>query len=224
MADDKEALRAAMLAEGADVLHDDAMLALLLSFATTDVKPLAARLLAHFGTLRSVFLAEPAELLRLCGNDEAVAVLLSLPEPLRRRMDAMPGRDIYLRSTKAAGAYLIDLLDGKQTEHSVALCLDKDKKLLAAERIGSGTADTVPIFPRDIAERAMQCGCVYVILAHNHPTGLLSASSLDCASTEHIAGVLRGFGIALIDHIIVGDGRYYSFREKNLLSFPADSD
>jgi len=223
MADDKEALKAIMLTEGADALPDDRLLALLLSFAVKDAKPLAARLLAHYDSLRAVFLAKPAELLRVCGNDEAAAVLLALAEPLRRRMDAVPGRDVFLRSTQAAGDYLITLLDGRQTEQFVVLCLDTDKKLLAAEQLGSGTTDLISIFPRDIADRAVQKGSAYVVLAHNHPTGLLSASSMDCASTEHIAQVLRGFGVEVLDHIIVGDGRYYSFREKGLLSLPGDT-
>ena len=217
MAEDRDALRAAILSEGADVLPDGELLTLLLSFAAKDARALAGRLLAYFGSLRGVFQADTAALLRVCGNDDSTAVLLALAEPLRRRMDAAPG-SVYLRSVQAAGAYLASLLDGKQTEHFIMLCLDADKKLLSVEELGSGTADLVSVFPRDIAERAARVNCAYIILAHNHPTGLLSASSMDCASTEHIAKVLRAVGIGLLDHIIVGDGRYYSFREKNLLS------
>ena len=205
--------------KGANAMTDSELIELLLAHTSAEEESevVAARLLTAYGSFRTLLGASPQSLMSDESIDEAAAVLLAMVSPMAARMKLPPSSGMYLRTPEEAGTYAISLFAHDKMESFYVLFLDSRKKLIATELVGQGTIDEVPVYPRQIAELAVKYRSGHIILAHNHPTGLLSASSKDYVATTAICNTLREFEVRVVDHIIVGDGRYYSFAEKTLL-------
>jgi len=206
-------------ASGANVFDDSELLELLLAYTAANEETIETvqRLLAAFGSLKMLLGAAPQDIQRFGDVEESTAVLLAMISPLAGHMKALPSSGTFLLSVEDAGEYAISLFAHEKMESFYVLFLDQRKRLLATEHVGRGTIDEVPIYPRQIADLASKYKCRYVILTHNHPTGLLSASSNDYAATAAIRVALEETKVRVLDHIIIGDGRYYSFAEKQIL-------
>jgi DNA repair protein RadC len=90
-------------------------------------------------------------------------------------------------------------------------------ELLGIERVAQGTVDTVDVHPRDVFGCAMRTGAHSVVLLHNHPSGEPAPSPEDRDLTRRLEEASKVLGIVLLDHIIVGEGRYTSFSEAGLM-------
>jgi DNA repair protein RadC len=97
------------------------------------------------------------------------------------------------------------------------LFLDTKNVLLADEAQGRGTVDHTPVYPREVAKRALELHASAVILVHNHPSGDPAPSPQDIAMTAEVGRALATIGVVLHDHVIVGNGRWISFRAEGLL-------
>jgi DNA repair protein RadC len=102
------------------------------------------------------------------------------------------------------------------TERFRVLFLDK-RNLIADEAMGQGTVDHVPVYPREVARRALELNASALILVHNHPTGDTKPSSTDVAMTRQLVDALKPFGILIYDHIIVGRGKHTSLKQLKVL-------
>jgi len=106
---------------------------------------------------------------------------------------------------------------GKQErEHFALMLLDSQHKVLECKVIFSGTLDGAAIYPREIVKAALYANAAAVILAHNHPSGVIEPSAADKRITERIKSALALVDIRVLDHIIVGD-RCYSFAQSGEL-------
>ena len=106
---------------------------------------------------------------------------------------------------------------GKQErEHFALMLLDSQHRVLECNVIFSGTIDGAAIYPREIVKAALYANAAAVILAHNHPSGVVEPSAADKRITERIKSALALVDIRVLDHIIVGDS-CYSFAESGLL-------
>jgi len=106
---------------------------------------------------------------------------------------------------------------GKQErEHFALMLLDSQHKVLECNVIFSGTIDGAAIYPREIVKAALYANAAAVILAHNHPSGVIEPSAADKRITERIKSALALVDIRVLDHIIVGDS-CYSFAQSGLL-------
>jgi len=106
---------------------------------------------------------------------------------------------------------------GKQErEHFALMLLDSQHKVLECNVIFSGTIDGASIYPREIVKAALSANAAAVILAHNHPSGVIEPSAADKRITERIKNALALVDIRVLDHIIVGDS-CYSFAQSGLL-------
>lgn len=114
---------------------------------------------------------------------------------------------------------LNDILDlqNMAEEYLYLMALDSKSKLLGLFEISHGSVNASICTPREIFIRALLCGATNIILAHNHPSGDPTPSREDHKATRRIkeAGLLMG--IKLLDHIIIGRGRYLSFGEEGYL-------
>lgn len=105
----------------------------------------------------------------------------------------------------------------RETEQFRVLFLDKKNRLIVDETMGEGTVDHCPVYPREIAKRALAYNACAVILAHNHPSGDPTPSSADIAMTKKVAEALEVFSIAVHDHIVVGRNDHASMRALRLI-------
>lgn len=92
------------------------------------------------------------------------------------------------------------------------LYLDRKNRLISDERMGVGTVDHVPVYPREVIKRALILGASALILVHNHPSGDPTTSEADLAMTKEVQKGCRFLGLTLHDHIIVGAGHEVSLR------------
>jgi len=109
-------------------------------------------------------------------------------------------------------------LGHEPTEQFRVLFLDARTRLLADEVMGRGTINHAPVYPREIARRALELHAATVILAHNHPSGSPDASRDDVAMTQEVRRALQPLGVILHDHLIVTSGGCVSMRQQGLLT------
>ena len=105
----------------------------------------------------------------------------------------------------------------RETEQFRVLYLDRKNTLIADEEQAEGTVDHVPVYPREIAKRALELNASALILVHNHPSGDPTPSDADIAMTSQIATATDVLGIRLHDHLIIGKSKEISFRAQGLL-------
>ena len=105
-----------------------------------------------------------------------------------------------------------------ETKEKLLLAMfDAKSSLLGDEIISVGTVTNSLVSPREIFLKALEYGAVHIVLLHNHPSGDPAPSDADLVVTKRVEDSGRMLGIALADHIIIGDNRYISFRENGLL-------
>ena len=97
------------------------------------------------------------------------------------------------------------------------LFLDKKNQVIADEKMGSGTVDHTPVYPREVIKRALALDATALIIAHNHPSGDPSPSRADIEMTHKLRGLAGNFNIALHGHLVVARGEVLSFKNKGLL-------
>ncbi|MEO0324755.1 MAG: JAB domain-containing protein [Myxococcota bacterium] len=135
-------------------------------------------------------------------------------------LDAVPLRAAPLTSSQAAFAALGPRLGRRRVEHFVALPLDAKARPMGEVLVAKGTRTACLVEPADAYRPLVLAGAVSVLFAHNHPSGDPAPSVEDLALTArlHRAGSL--LGIEMVDHLIVGAGRYFSFRDADALEAP----
>ncbi len=102
-------------------------------------------------------------------------------------------------------------------EHFKSIFLDSRKRIIKEETIFIGSLNTSIIHPREIFQAAFEEGAAAIILLHNHPSGDPKPSDDDIEITEQLAKAGEILGIEVIDHLIIGHNRYFSFKEKGYL-------
>ncbi len=206
------------LRHGLDAFADHEVLELLLFYAVArqDTNDLAHRLLNRFGTLLGVFSATADELQKVEGVGESTAAMLTLLLPLYRRMQTSNEKEIILSSQEDAGAYFKELFFGCRTECMYEACLDAKWKLIRCFRMDGGV-DSVYFNIRTMVENAIHSNASFVILAHNHPSGLALPSNEDNIATQMLQNALKPVGILLTDHLIFADNDFVSLQDNGLL-------
>ncbi len=208
-------LRARFLSAGAAALADYELLELLLfrAIPRRDVKPLAKALLAEFGDFNGVISAPPDRLTAVGGVGDAVVQELKIVEAAAHRLaQARVMHREAITSWAELMAYCRTAMAHRETEAFRVLFLDRRNHLVADEEQGRGTVDHVPVYPREVARRAMALNASAVILVHNHPSGDPTPSEADLDMTERVRDALETLGITLHDHVVIGKGREASFR------------
>lgn len=212
-------LRARFLKGGAEAVADYELLELLLfAIPRLDTKPLAKALIARFGSFAGVLAAPPEALRSVPGVGEAVVVTLKVAHAAALKLAAAEAREApVLNAWDKLVAYLHAALAREPVEHVRVLYLDAKNRLKADEAHGRGTVNHTPLYPREIVRRALELQASALILVHNHPSGDPTPSRADIELTREVREAAALLGIALHDHVIVGNGRVASFRQLGLL-------
>ncbi|GJD33672.1 RadC family protein [Methylobacterium aerolatum] len=216
----RDRLREKFAEIGGEGLPDYEVLELLLfrAIPRRDVKPLAKALIRRFGSLAEVLAAEPARLREIEGIGPGVVSDLKLVEVAGRRLARgdLRERDV-IASWSALSDYLRATMAFAPREEFRILFLDKRNHLIADEVQGRGTVDHTPVYPREVARRALELSATAIILAHNHPSGDPAPSSADIAMTREIVAALAPLRIVVHDHVILGRNGHASLKGLKLL-------
>lgn len=113
---------------------------------------------------------------------------------------------------------LINLaLGGREREVFLVVFLDSQHRIIDSAELFLGTINEAAVYPREVVKAALALNSAAVILAHNHPSGLLTPSDADKHITHKIKNALELVDITLLDHIIVGGDKNLSFAQRNIL-------
>jgi DNA repair protein RadC len=212
-------LRDRLLTAGPEALADHEMLELVLfALPRRDTKPIARVLLAQFGSFAQVIAAPVQELLAVEGLGVAgAATLKSVHAAALRLMRAEVIDRPVLTNWDRLLSYLSAVVSRERVEQFRVLFLDNRNRLLADEAQQRGTVNHTPVYPREVVKRALELHATALILVHNHPSGDPTPSRDDIAMTQHIKAASAALSIVLHDHIIIGNGRWFSFRQEGLM-------
>jgi len=206
--------------KGLNAFHDYEVLELVLTYAVLrkDVKPLAKKLLAHFGSFHAVLEAPLESLQSIPGIGEHTALLLKLVRDcsdyyLNKKID----RREILSSPEDLYKYCRSTMSHLHDEHFRVLYLNVKNEIIYNEIIQTGTVDQTAVYPRKIIDHALKNNASALIFVHNHPSGCPKPSMHDKEITRKLTQAADYFSIRIHDHIIVGNRGYYSFREEGLL-------
>jgi DNA repair protein RadC len=133
------------------------------------------------------------------------------------REGKMPTYEARIRSSATASTLLQEFLADTDREHFVILMLDQKNQVIGINTVSIGSLSASVVHPREVFKPAILSNCASLILGHNHPSGDAQPSREDRAITQRLVESGKLLGIAIIDHIIVGDGRYFSFADEGLL-------
>lgn len=121
--------------------------------------------------------------------------------------------DVFLRSPEEVFQYAKDMARLRR-EHLRGLYLDTRNKLIRDEVIAIGTLTQSPSHPREVFHPAIESHAAAIILVHNHPSGDPSPSKDDIELTKQIHEASKILAIDVLDHVIIGNGRYFSLKER----------
>ena len=220
LVDHRRRLRTRFMKGGADPMPDYELLELVLfrAIPRRDVKPLARELLERFGDFNRVITAPAARLREVSGVGEAVIVELKVVEAAAQRLSRSKVLQQHVVSSwDALLDYCHTTMAHLHTEQFRVLYLDRKNILIADEEQARGTVDHVPVYPREVAKRALELNASALILVHNHPSGDPSPSRADVDMTQQVAAACDALGLALYDHLIIGKSRELSFRAEGLI-------
>ena len=215
-----EGPRDKLLERGAAALSDAELLAVLLHTGYRDCNALdlARNLLREFDGISGMMRAGQGSLLACTGVGPAKYARLRAAMELacRQALQKASTGDV-LSNPSETRRFLQYHLGSRSREVFTCLFLDSQHRVQRCEDLFFGTLDGAAVYPREVAVRALQYGAAAVIFAHNHPSGVAEPSSADRRITERLCAALALLDIRVLDHIIVGSGREYSFAEEGLL-------
>jgi DNA repair protein RadC len=220
-ADGRHGPRERILQLGEPRLSDAECLALILRTGARGegAEQVAQRLLRSSGGLPGLAVRSVREVARERGVGPVRAAALGAAFGLTRRLaDAALRPGTVVRHGGDVARIVRDSARGSRRENFFTVLLDVRHRLMALHVVSTGGIDSAPVHPREVYSAAIRDGAAAVVVAHNHPSGDASPSPDDRRVTERLreAGVL--LGIDLLDHLVVGAERYYSFADENFFS------
>lgn len=175
-------------------------------------------LVAEYGTVRKVLMnAYPEELERIKGIGPVKAKQLQYVCELAKRLyQATVEQPQFIRSPKDVADRLADMQHLAQEEFRVVY-LNTKNGIIAERMISKGTINATVVAPREVFHRAVKLMAASVILVHNHPSGDPVPSNEDIELTKKMVEAGKVMNIAVLDHVIIGQGRYVSLKEKGVM-------
>lgn len=210
-----------MLLHGPKALSVSELLAILLRTGTKNKSALeiARELSRDSSRLRSLATARHAgELATIKGVGKVKAVTIMAAIELGRRLAYQEAEErVSLTEPEDGAMLLMPRLRYETNEHFLIVLLNSKNKVIAVEQVSEGSLNSSVVHPREVFAPAVVSHAAAIMVGHNHPSGDPAPSPEDRRLTESLNETGRIMGIPLLDHIIIGDGVYYSFREHGFL-------
>lgn len=213
---------------GPEALSDAELLAILLMTGSSNkgftALDCSRMLLQEHSNLRNLTRASCAELCQIPGVGPVKAARVQAAFEIGRRVVSHKRRmgTVFQISQDVFDTYSVRLQDARQETFTVIL-LDSKNRYLREETVALGSLNQTIVHPREVFRPAIQGAAASVILVHNHPSGDPSPSEEDMRVTERLVKVGKLLGIRVLDHIIVGEGRYFSFFDQRRLDPPSQA-
>lgn len=205
---------------GLQALSDQELLALVLGHGVRGrgALTLAEALLESAGGIHGLARATADHLAIETGLGPATAArLVAAIEMGRRTLQRQPQPRTRITSPRELAAYLMPMYGASPVERFGVVLVDTKHQLIRVRVLAVGSSDAVTAEPREVFRDALLAGAAAVVLFHNHPSGDPTPSADDVTLTHRMINAGRVIGIEVIDHLIVGDARYFSMRESHVI-------
>ncbi|GMK47216.1 MULTISPECIES: RadC family protein [Paenibacillus] len=212
----EERPRERMMQYGAEALSHTELLAILLRTGTKQESAvhLAGKILKECGSLRNLLDMSMSELTAIKGIGPAKAVQLRAGIELGRRIvRSGQGEIVTVRKPQDAANYVMEEMRYLKKEHFVCLFLNTKNHIIARETLSVGTLNASLVHPREVFRAAVKAGSASIICVHNHPSGDPMPSPEDVTLTKRLVEAGELMGIEVLDHLVIGDGRFISLKE-----------
>ena len=222
-------IRAAYLERGLNGMPDHEVLELLLTYCIPrrDVNPIAHRLMQTFGSLTEMMRVSAQELMCVEGIGEHAATFLRLLFDVHQRLELQSMQNITkktrLENPVDACRYALALSHGDTYETLRLISLDTSMTVLHTDVLGVGSLTKVGFEPRRVIETALLHKARFVILTHNHPSGILVPSAEDHETAKMIQEVASKLEIDVRDQLILSKNAAYSFQYDRVFLFSTPS-
>lgn len=213
---ENERPRERLINKGVENLSDSELLAIILKTGTKDMsaKDLASYILRKYKNVLNLKNTTYQELININGIGEAKACQIISAIELSKRMNTKQDKivDVRITSPEVVYEYYKNIVNPFQ-ECFYCLYLNPNKKVLKEKLLFMGTVNRSMVHPRDVFKEAYKQNATSIICVHNHPNGDAKPSKEDFETTSRLKQIGTLMGIKLVDHVIIGDGKYYSFLE-----------
>lgn len=210
---------------GAESLSDTELLAILLRVGVTGVNvlELAQKLLVDYNGWYGLQRTDFAELTQFHGMGEAKTATLKATLEIGRRMALLGDQERFQIKSPADAAKLMQIeMSHLDQEHMRTICLDTKNKVQRIKTVYVGSVNSALIRIGEIFKEALKLNSTSIIIVHNHPSGDPTPSPEDVMVTRQILEAGKLLDIAVLDHLVIGRGRFVSFAEQGLV-FPRTS-
>lgn len=215
----EERPRERLIRHGAAVLSNAELLAILLRTGTRNESAIsmAYRILKQDQGLRYLVDSDVEQLACINGIGQAKAAQIKAAIELGKRLSAFElGVDKPVKCPQDVADLMMEEMRYLKKEHMKLILLNIKCNLIAVEEVSVGSLNASIVHPREVFNPAIRKSSASIIMVHNHPSGDPAPSNEDKAITVRICEAGKLIGIELVDHIIIGDGKYISMKEKGL--------
>jgi len=212
--------REKMLKQGSEYLSNAELLAILLRTGTQKQSAftLAQKIIKEIKSLSNLHQMEIEQLMQIKGIGLAKAVQIKAALELGKRVAQASGDDKYtIKSPQDAANYMMEEMRYLAQEHFYALLLNVKNQVLSKELISVGSINSSIVHPREVFKQAIIKNASSLIVLHNHPSGDPTPSREDIEVTKRLSETGKIIGIEILDHIVIGDLRFVSLKEKGLI-------
>lgn len=212
--------RERLVQNGPQSLSNQELLAILLRTGTKEesVIQMANRLLQHFEGLRLLKDASLEEIMTIKGIGFAKAVQILAAVEIGRRIGNLSYTDRYvIRSPEDGANFVMNEMRFLSQEHFVCLYLNTKNQVLHQQTIFIGSLNASIVHPREVFKEGFRRSAASIICIHNHPSGDPTPSREDIEVTKRLVECGKIIGIDILDHLIIGDKKYVSLKEKGYL-------
>ena len=216
----RKRLREKFLKSGLAAFHDYEIVEMLLSLGTPrkDCKTVAKEAIKRFQTLRGVLEAPTAELQEIPGIGASSAFAVKLVQEVAREfLKARIIEKPFYRSSQEVFNYLYHAMRDLKKETFKVLYLNNQNQIIDTVDLAEGTVDGSSVSPREVVEGAIKSHAAALVFVHNHPSGNPDPSPTDKSLTRELVYGGKIMRLRVLDHIIIGDNRYFSFAAEGLI-------
>lgn len=212
--------REKLISNGMNTLSNAELLAILLGTGSSErsVLSLAEEILSKSGGIRGLRELSLSDLMKIKGVGKAKACRIVASMELFLRISKENGKEsFHINSASSIASLFMEELRYEKKEYFKILLLDTKNRIICDRCISIGSLNASIVHPREVFKEAILQSANKVFLIHNHPSGDPTPSKEDIEITKRLYDSGRLLGVEVLDHIIIGDGRYVSLKEYGYL-------